>query len=278
MVFEDVRNSIIEYIRQHGRASWKELLTNLNIPKATLYRNLKKLESAGIIKKDSRGVYVLVDKAYVTLVPAYASQICALIECDDVEKLTADLMSIGNAIEAIEKTRIEFIERYTEIVKSLDLIGLIEPLFKGLYSHRGFFVVMLYELAKIQRGLDTILSCDRCEAFSICPKLKDIVNAMDFTKTMNIPRDVFEDAIKVGEILRRHNYKGTINIKLMGISTSINYKQLIFISISSFPLQTEILKLYSFIVDLTLSYYETGCRSLGEKELKELKELCKIFK
>ena len=273
---EEVRNKIIEYLQQHGKATWKELL-DLGIPKTTLYRTLKKLENSGIIKKDSRGLYVLVDKAYITLIPTYAKQICTLIECDDVDKLTADLMKVGKIIEDIERVRIDFIERYSEIVKSLDVAGLLESFFKGLYSNRGFFTILLYEMSKVMKGIDTILNCSKCEAFTICPKFEDIIKAIDPSKALNIPKEVLEKTLEIGIILKQHNYQGVLSIPLLGSSTKVNIKHILLLSISNLPLRIEILKLYSYAFQLTSSYYETGCRPLGEKEIEELKTLCNII-
>lgn len=46
---------IVEYIREHGRATASELLENLRIPKTPLYRKLNKLVKAGILKYELRG-------------------------------------------------------------------------------------------------------------------------------------------------------------------------------------------------------------------------------
>ena len=46
---------IVEYIREHGKATASELLENLRIPKTPLYRKLNKLVKAGILKYEVRG-------------------------------------------------------------------------------------------------------------------------------------------------------------------------------------------------------------------------------
>lgn len=46
---------IVEYIREHGRATASELLENLKIPKTPLYRKLNKLVKAGILRYEVRG-------------------------------------------------------------------------------------------------------------------------------------------------------------------------------------------------------------------------------
>ena len=46
---------IVDYIREHGKATASELLENLRIPKTPLYRKLNKLVKAGILKYEVRG-------------------------------------------------------------------------------------------------------------------------------------------------------------------------------------------------------------------------------
>ena len=57
---------IVEYIREHGRATASELLEKLRIPKTPLYRKLNKLVKAGILKYEVRGgvrYYVLAEES-----------------------------------------------------------------------------------------------------------------------------------------------------------------------------------------------------------------------
>lgn len=46
---------IVEYIREHGKATASELLENLKIPKTPLYRKLSKLVKTGILRYELRG-------------------------------------------------------------------------------------------------------------------------------------------------------------------------------------------------------------------------------
>ncbi len=46
---------IVDYIREHGKATASELLEKLGIPKTPLYRKLNKLVKAGILKYEVRG-------------------------------------------------------------------------------------------------------------------------------------------------------------------------------------------------------------------------------
>lgn len=57
---------IVEYIREHGRATASELQENLKIPKTPLYRKLSKLVKAGILKYELKGgvrYYVLAEES-----------------------------------------------------------------------------------------------------------------------------------------------------------------------------------------------------------------------
>ncbi len=55
---------IVDYIKEHGKATASELLENLKIPKTPLYRKLNKLVRAGILRYEVRGgvrYYVLAE-------------------------------------------------------------------------------------------------------------------------------------------------------------------------------------------------------------------------
>jgi len=268
---EEFKNKIIDYLMKHGKAKWGDLLA-LGIPKASLSRVLKSLLSSGMVKKEDK-FYVLTEKAFVALVPDYALQICFLIECEDRDTLTADLMKFGNVIELIENARTRFIENYMKTIKFLDPTGLISGMFKELYSHRGFFAIFMTELSKASKGIETILRCDKFD-FSICPRLRNMIEAIDFSKYMGIDRKVLEEASKLDEVLKNHNYNGFITLNLMGTKMKLNIEQFLLMAISQMPFNPNIIKAYSFIFQLAFNYHRTGCRPLGDKEIEELKNIC----
>ncbi|MEM4958790.1 MAG: hypothetical protein QXX12_02825 [Nanopusillaceae archaeon] len=279
---DEACEKIVEYLNTHGEARWSDL-HQLGIPKTTLYRALGKLLSSGIVKRDGR-VYVLTEKDYVAIVPTYAKQICDLIECGNLENLTKDLMDVGASVRAVERAYIEFTQTYLKTVEGLGIQKLLLDVFRSFYGHRGFFILFLLEMAKIYKGLKIIEDCDVCEVSQICPPVKSAMEAFtrNVEKLWNIKPEVFDEVEKVGTVLKKHGYTGSIKISVLGLtSIKINLSELILTSLPTIslsvlsPIRPSVLRLVEKIMELGYIYYSSGCRPLGNKEKENLIEFCK---
>jgi len=272
---DEYRDKIIDYLKKHDKALWSELQA-LGIPKATLYRTLERLIAAGIVKKEGR-YYVLSDKAYVAIIPFYAAQICSLIRCKDVDALTKDLMGYGEVIELIEKTQMTVLEDLTKTIRNYSLVSFIESFFRDLYSHKGFFSIFLVEMTKLWKGFEILSKCDKID-LKECTRLKNVINAFSsrIRKSLKLDEESLEKIMRLDNVLRGHGYDGKIVISLLGSSREISMREL-FIAIYQTPINTDMLKVYSFIIKLAFNFYDTGCRSLGDKEIEELNNICEII-
>jgi len=272
----EYRDMIIDYLKKHDKALWSELQA-LGIPKATLYRTLERLITAGIVKKEGR-YYVLSDKAYVAITPFYSAQICSLIKCRDVDALTKDLMGYGEVIELIEKIQTVVPEDLTKmLIKSYSIVSFIESFFRDLYSHKGFFTIFLVEMTKLWKGLVILSKCDKID-FNECTGLKNMINAFSSSieKILKLDEETLEKIMRLDQILKGHGYNGKIVISLLGSSQEISMREL-FIAIYQTPINIDMLKVNTFIIKLAFNFYDTGCRSLGDKEIEELKNVCEIM-
>jgi DNA-binding transcriptional ArsR family regulator len=271
----EYRDKIIDYLKKHDKALWSELQA-LGIPKATLYRTLERLIAAGIVKKEGR-YYVLSDKAYVAIIPFYAAQICSLIKCRDVDALTKDLMSYGEVIELIEKIQTVVPEDLTKTIRSYNLVSFIESFFRDLYSHKGFFTIFLVEMTKLWKGFEILSKCDKID-LKECTRLKNLINTFSSSieKILKLDEETLEKILRLDNVLRGHGYDGKIVISTLGSQREINMRE-IFIAIYQTPFNIDMLKVNSFVIKLAFNFYDTGCRSFGEKEIEELNNICEII-
>lgn len=281
MGVSDARLAVLTLLCGAGSARWSDF-ERLGLPKATVYKALRGLVEEGLVERRGR-LYVLAADRHVVLARfVYAPLLCRAVPgCAEWEVLGDDLLrSVGSDISRVEDMYRAFVDKR---IRGEGADGIIDAVLRSLYLDRGFFAVVVAELAAVfliktlvDRGCNVFADLGAGLAERLGRALRE--GAEGFARTFGARvEDVIETLLKLRATLEKHGYRGELAVKLLSTRSRASIAEIIELTqhlLRDVITSNATARCFTALLDIAKNLAASGCRNLGTLEKKKLYDSC----